>query len=91
MIKDWLHEPQTFWFEGVKRGCVTYLPDFKVINLDDTHEWIEVKGFMDSKSKTKIRRFKKYYPKESLRVMGAKWYKSNSAKLSNLIPGWETG
>lgn len=89
LIKEWFHEPQTFWFEGVKRGCVTYLPDFKVINLDDSHEWIEVKGFMDPKSKTKLRRFKKYYPKESIKVVGSKWYGANCHRLSSLIAGWE--
>ena len=89
IIRDWLHEPETFWFEGIRRGCVTYLPDFKVIKSDGTHEWVEVKGWMDPKSKTKIARFRKYYPKESLRIVGSKWYKSNSSKLSILIPNWE--
>ena len=91
MISDWLHEPKTFWFDGIKRGCVTYLPDFKVINLDGSHEWIEVKGFMDAKSKTKINRFRKYFPEESLRIVGAAWYKANGAKLSIVIPEWEKG
>lgn len=91
LIVDWLHEPQTFWFEGIRRGCVTYLPDFKVILLDGSHEWVEVKGFMDHKSKTKIARFKKYFPKEFLRIIDSKWYKSNAGKLSILIPDWEKG
>jgi len=88
-IKDWLHEPKTFWFDGVKRGCVTYLPDFKVIKLDGTHEWLEVKGYMDSKSKTKISRFRKFFPNEKLSILDSKWYKLNSKKLSLIIPGWE--
>lgn len=90
-IQDWLHEPQTFWFEGIKRGCVTYLPDFKIIKLDGTHEWLEVKGFMDSKSKTKISRFRKFFPNETLRILDAKWYKLNKDKLSLIIHGWEKG
>ena len=32
--------------------------------LADTKEWIEVKGYLDDKSKLKIKRFKKYYPEE---------------------------
>jgi len=91
IIFDWLHEPQTFWFDKIKRGIVTYLPDFKIINLDGSHEWVEVKGHMDSKSRTKIKRFRKYYPQEALSVVGAKWYNSNKEKLSILIPGWEKG
>ena len=89
IILDWLHEPQTFWFEGIKRGCVSYLPDFKVINIDGSHYWIEVKGRMDSKSRTKIKRFKKYYPNEPIRVLDSKWYYANRDKLKALIPGWE--
>ena len=89
MIKEWEHEPATFWFEGIKRGCVTYLPDFKVTNNDGTHEWMEVKGHMDAKSRTKINRFRKFFPEEKLRLIDAKWYKENRQKLSLVTPGWE--
>ena len=89
MIKDWEHEPKTFWFEGIKRGVVSYLPDFKVSTLENTHYWVEVKGFMDAKSRTKIKRFKKFFPEETIRIVDAKWYKMNSKKLSNIIPDWE--
>jgi len=90
-ILEWHHEPKTFWFEGIKRGCVTYLPDFQVIALDGSHEWIEVKGFMDAKSRTKINRFRKFFPKEKLRIVNSKWYNQNSKKLSLIIPQWERG
>jgi len=30
-IQGWLHEPETFWFDGIKRGCLSYLPDFRVV------------------------------------------------------------
>lgn len=88
-IIDWLHEPKTFWFEGIRRGCTSYLPDFEVINLDVSHYWVEVKGWMDSKSRTKIRRFEKYYPKEKLIVIRQKEYKALCEEFSELIPGWE--
>lgn len=89
LISDWEHEPQTFWFEGIKRGCVSYLPDFKVIDNEGRVEWIEVKGYMDSKSKTKIKRFNKYYPQEKLRVIDSTWYKNNKNKLCFVVPKWE--
>lgn len=89
IIDEWFHEPQTFWFNGIKRGCVSYLPDFKVLFKDGSHEWIEVKGFMDAKSRTKIKRFRKYYPDEPLRIIGSTWYKENSKKLTLIIPEWE--
>ena len=89
IIQEWFHEPQTFWFGGIKRGCVSYLPDFKVLFKDGSHEWIEVKGFMDAKSRTKIKRFRKYYPDQPLRIISSKWYKANRKKLALIIPDWE--
>jgi len=65
-ILDWKHEPQTFYFEGIRRGVTNYKPDYKVYNLDGTHFWVEVKGWLDPKSKTKLKRFKKYFPQEKL-------------------------
>lgn len=78
LIQDWEHEPQTFWFNEIKRGTKSYLPDFKVIKFDGSHNWVEVKGYMDSKSKTKIKRFNKYYPEEKLVIIDEKWFKENS-------------
>jgi len=88
-IKNWWHEPRTFWFEKIKRGTRSYLPDFQVFRLDDTHYWIEVKGYMDAKSKIKIKRFRKYYPEEELIIKDGSWFKENSRKISILCPGWE--
>ena len=53
-------EPTVFSFP-IKRGVKGYTPDFY---LTATDEWVEMKGYLDSKSKTKIKRFKRYYPKE---------------------------
>ncbi len=77
LIKAWDHEPQTFWFENIKRGVRSYLPDFRVERVNNTHYWVEVKGYMDAKSKTKIRRLRKYYPDEELIVVDAEWFKRN--------------
>lgn len=71
-IKEWYHEPKTFWFEGIKRGTVSYLPDFQVINLDGSHYWVEVKGHMTKKDQTKLKRFAKYYPEETLELVRKK-------------------
>lgn len=53
-------EPKVFYFP-IKRGTKSYTPDFFV---PSTNEWIEIKGYLDDKSKIKIKRFKKYYPEE---------------------------
>lgn len=89
LIADWLHEPTTFWFEDIKRGCRSYLPDFKVILDDGSHHWIEVKGFMDAKSKTKLKRLEKYYPNEKISVVDSKWFSTNAKKIRGLIKDWE--
>jgi len=88
-ITDWKHEPETFWFDGIKRGVMSYLPDFKVILNDGKVVFHEVKGWMDSKSKTKLKRMKKYHPTVSLLVLDSGWFKRNSRTMAALIPGWE--
>lgn len=88
-LKGWQHEPKTFWFEAIKRGVRSYLPDFCVFLNDGTHEWHEVKGYMDAKSKTKIARFAKYYPKENLKVISAIWFQNNNSTMRSLIIDWE--
>lgn len=80
LIKEWEYEPKTFWFEKIKRGTRSYLPDFKVTNLDDSHYWVEVKGYLDSKSRTKIKRFSKYYPEEQLVLITEEWFKRQGIK-----------
>lgn len=57
----WEYEPQVFYFEEIKRGTRGYTPD---IWLPKENIWIEVKGYLSSVDKTKIKRFKKYYPDE---------------------------
>jgi hypothetical protein len=53
-------EPTVFYFP-IKRGTKGYTPDFF---LPKTEEWVEIKGYLDDKSKIKLKRFKRYYPKE---------------------------
>ena len=87
-IANWKHEPKTFWFEGVKRGTVSYLPDFWVLENDGRDSFHEVKGWMDDRSKTKIARMAKYYPEVTLVVIDAKAYREIRRKVSALVPGW---
>lgn len=86
-IKEWQHEPDEFWFYEIKRGTRSYLPDFKITRNDDTIYYVEVKGYMDKKSKTKLNRMKKYYPKIELEVLGRTRYNSIK-KFSRIIENW---
>lgn len=88
-IVDWEHEPEVFWFDGIKRGCVSYLPDFRIIKNDSSVEYHEVKGWMDDRSKTKIKRMAIYYPKIKLIVIDSKEYKRLEKEISSTISDWE--
>lgn len=88
-IASWKHEPETFWFDGVKRGCVSYLPDFRVIDIDGRVIYHEVKGWMDDRSITKIKRMAKYHPTVRLIVIDGNGYKSIAKKVSGMIKDWE--
>lgn len=66
------YEPHDFSFTdfGILKGTVSYTPDFRVTFKDGSYIWVEVKGgFMPNQDKTKIRRFKKYYPEEASKLV----------------------
>lgn len=86
-IKEWEFEAKTFWFEKIKRGVVSYKPDFLITNNDDSVYYIEVKGWMDSKSATKLKRMKKYYPNEKIELIDRDRYNSIK-KNSGIYKYW---
>lgn len=90
-ILEWEHEPVTFWFEGVRRGAVSYLPDFRVTYDNGQQEYHEVKGWMDARSKTKIKRMAKYWPDVKLIVIDRVGYRTLSKSMSSIIEHWEFG
>lgn len=88
-IRSWEYEPQVFRFDGVSRGPYTYTPDFKVTTKAGVLEWHEVKGWMDSESRGKLKRFAKFYPDENLVLIDSRFYRQIERKLSTIIPHWE--
>ncbi|MCL2076332.1 MAG: DUF1064 domain-containing protein [Betaproteobacteria bacterium] len=88
-IRAWAHEPDVFWFEGVRRGCVSYLPDFRVDENDGITVYHEIKGWMDAKSQTKLKRMAQYYPDVPVIVIRKRQYSEIKRKVSGLIEGWE--
>jgi hypothetical protein len=85
-IIDWKHEPKIFWFNDIKRGVRSYLPDFCIVHNDSSEEWCEVKGYFDSKSQTKMKRMAKYYPEVKIRLVGGDWFKQNMKSCKALEP-----
>jgi len=84
-IKKWEYEKDTFWFEKIRRGVRSYKPDFKVFNNNGSIEYHEVKGWMDSKSKTKLKRMDKYYPEVKLILIDAPVYRDIKNKVGGLL------
>lgn len=87
-LSSWSYEPREFWFPGIKRGAVSYKPDFLAVDRSGVATWYEVKGYMDARSKTKLKRFSKHFPDEKLIVIDSAWFKRNSKKLKGLVPNW---
>ncbi len=61
----YIYEYREFEFKRIKRGSRFYKPDFF---LAVVNRWVEVKGRFSDSDKTKLRRFKKYYPEEFKRL-----------------------
>ena len=87
-IKDWQYESKRFYFDNIKRGTQSYLPDFQVF-FNDRIEWWEVKGYWSKKGKTAVKRFKKYYPEEILKLIERKEYLIIQKEYGETIGGWE--
>lgn len=84
-IKDWQYEPETFFFDGIKMGTNCYKPDFKVWTKTGAIEYHEVKGYMDAKSKTKLKRMKKYHPEVKVVLIERKQLDEIKRNLKGLI------
>ena len=84
-IKKWTYEKDVFIFEKIKFGTRSYRPDFKIYNNDESIEYHEVKGYMDAKSKTKIKRMAKYYPNIKLIIVDKPIYKDIKKKLGKML------
>lgn len=90
-VKEWAYEPTTFEFVGIRRGSRFYTPDFRITNRDGSIEYHEIKGWMDPRSATKLKRMAKYHPKVNVIVIERKAYGAVSRKVAGMIAGWEHG
>lgn len=88
-IVKWEYEAETFWFYEIKRGVRSYTPDFKIWDSKiENPYFVEVKGWMDPKSITKLKRMRIYYPDIRIDVVGEKEYRGLK-QFASMIPGWE--
>lgn len=86
-IKDWQYETKVFTFP-VKRGTTEYRPDF-LVTYEDGSEWHEIKGHMDAKSNTRLKRMAKYYPDEKIILIDSSVYKDLEKMFKRVIENWE--
>jgi len=84
-IKSWEYENKTFVFDKVEFGTRRYMPDFEITNNDGGIEYHEIKGYMDGRSKTKLRRMKKYYPDIQLVLVEKDEYNAYKKQLGKLL------
>ena len=84
----WEYESKRFYFSESINGVVSYQPDFYLPKYD---KWIEVKGWMDEKSKNRLKLFKEQYPVEysKLILIDEKFYNELRDELSLDIDNWE--
>lgn len=88
-ILQWQFEPKKFIFKQ-RTGTNHYTPDFEVWYSATTYEWHEVKGWLDNKSKVKLKRFAEQYPEEPKPlIITSKNVATIGEQLGALIPGWE--
>lgn len=88
-IQKWEYEPDTFEFHAIRKGTRFYIPDFKITENDGSVVYHEIKGWMDDKSKTKLRRMGKYYPEIRLIIVDETAYYAIAKQVKSFIPNWE--
>lgn len=63
---EWEYEPKRFFFNAIVDGVASYQPDFYLPKLD---KWIEIKGWLDEKSKIRLELFATQYPEENSKMI----------------------
>lgn len=88
-IFKWEYESETFRFYGENNGTRSYTPDFKIWETEHSkHYFLEVKGYMDERSKDKLKMMDEYYPEEKIIIIGEKEY-NDIRKLKDKIENFE--
>lgn len=86
-IKDWEYEPQRYYFIDYKQNPPKpygngYLPDFKVINNDDSWYLVEIKG--KRQGVNKLKRMKRFYPHIKIEEIYQKEYNILKNKIGKI-------
>ena len=96
-IMGWayIYEPKEFLFP-VKRGTISYRPDFRVCDPQRGWRWLEVKGYWTLKAKTQLKRFAHYYPEEAQNMIIVtdwegvqEWIAARMKKVAPTVEVWK--
>lgn len=89
IVTRWQYEPDMFIFDRVKRGTRAYIPDFKVWSAyEDGPGYVEIKGYMDAKSRLKLKRMSQYYKEVAIIIIATEEYADIERRMS-WLPFWE--
>lgn len=88
-ISYWRYEPTVFWFHKIKRGVRSYKPDFLIVVNSSYQYYVEIKGYLDSKSKTRLKRMRIYYPDVEIRLVDGPEYRMIEQTYSQFCSEWE--
>lgn len=77
-------EERTFFFHDYKNRPNQYTPDFEVASEHNKFPsgWYETKGWLDGKSRSKMRRFKKHYPDDFNKTIIVVYRKTDKAAIT---------
>lgn len=89
-ILDFEFHPPSFEFSEIRHGTSKYELDFMVKETNGIIKYIEIKGTddlskMDQKSRTKINRFRKYFPDHKLDIISVKRVQQMCSQMKGLI------
>lgn len=84
-IRDWEYEPERFFFDRIRMRDKGYKPDFKITRTDGSIFYEEVKGNMDPRSKTVLKRMKKYFPDIKIILIETKQYDDMYRKMKGIL------
>lgn len=89
MISSWDYEPVAFEFPYGKNGVRSYKPDFRVTRGSREY-FIEVKGWVDSKSLLKQNLMKTHYPEINMLYILEPTYRAIEKRYSRKLKGFGT-
>lgn len=82
------NNPAHLGLTGISRGRTTAVLDFSVTTNQGPGYYIEVKGYLDKRSKTLLDRVRRYFPGMRVDVVDSKQMRALARQVGEIVPGW---